>query len=198
MSLGELGGLLLAFAPVVAGLAWLAYLIFRKDLASQTIGRILSYFVGVIIIFFAVGWLIDTFLIAWVNERLQTTQQSTELQELNTTIEDIIEESFDDDGNSAVDTPPIQQDTQNPQPQPQPTIYYVPVPDDGNNGNDNSGGFQQAPPITGGPAIYVVQSGDTLSKIASQFGVSVNDLMLVNGLTSTLIYEGQSLNIPAR
>ncbi|MCA9988375.1 MAG: LysM peptidoglycan-binding domain-containing protein [Anaerolineales bacterium] len=187
MSLGDLGGLLLAFAPVVAGLAWLAYLIFRKDLASQTIGRILSYFVGVIIIFFAVGWLIDTFLISWVNERLQTSQQSTELQQLNDTIEDIIQESTDGDGqiNEAA-------------PQPAPTVIYVPVPDNGGDGNNGSGGPVQVPPVSSGPTTYVVQSGDTLSGIAGKFGTTVNDLMLVNGLTNYLIYEGQQLSIPAR
>ena len=190
MSLGELGGLLLAFAPVVAGLAWLAYLIFRKDLASQAIGRILSYFVGVIIIFFAVGWLIDTFLISWVNERLQTTQQSTELDQLNNTIEDIIQESLDEDGtiNQAA-------------PQPVPTIIYVPVTPDGDDGNDGGSGPAQVPPVSsdsGGPTNYIVQSGDTLSGIAGRFGVTVNDLMLVNGLNSYLIYEGQQLSIPAR
>lgn len=43
---------------------------------------------------------------------------------------------------------------------------------------------------------YAVQSGDTLSRIASQHGVSTADLMQANGLTSSTIRVGQSLVIP--
>ena len=129
----------------------------------------------------------SVFLISWVNERLQTSQQSTELQQLNDTIEDIIQESTDGDGqiNEAA-------------PQPAPTVIYVPVPDNGGDDNNGSGGPVQVPPVSSGPTTYVVQSGDTLSGIAGKFGTTVNDLMLVNGLTNYLIYEGQQLSIPAR
>ncbi len=166
MTLAELGTLLLAFAPVVAGLAWLGYLIFRKDLASQTIGRIFSYFLGVIVIFFGVGWLIDTFLISWVNERLQSTQNSTELRELNDTIDTIIQESInrEEQGGSA--------------PQPTPVIVTVTVTP------GPSGGPQLAPPESAapvsppvaGPREHVVVAGDTLSRIAQTYGTTVNDL----------------------
>jgi peptidoglycan endopeptidase LytE len=43
----------------------------------------------------------------------------------------------------------------------------------------------------------VVRGGDTLSKIASQFGVTVEALMSHNNLTDDLIREGQTLAIPA-
>ena len=76
-------------------------------------------------------------------------------------------------------------------------IVVTPVPGGGDD-TDNSGGQQLAPPVSSGPSTYIVKRGDTLSGIASQFNVSVNDLMLVNGLTSYLIFEGQQLNIPAR
>jgi murein DD-endopeptidase MepM/ murein hydrolase activator NlpD len=44
---------------------------------------------------------------------------------------------------------------------------------------------------------YLVRSGDTLSSIARQFGVSVAELKRVNNLTSDALRVGQSLQIPA-
>lgn len=44
---------------------------------------------------------------------------------------------------------------------------------------------------------YVVRRGDTLSKIAAQFGVTVAALKSHNSLTDDLIREGQTLAIPA-
>ena len=45
--------------------------------------------------------------------------------------------------------------------------------------------------------FYTVKKGDTLSKIASQYGVTVNDLKKWNGLSSDIIYVGQRLTIRA-
>ncbi|WP_077623349.1 LysM peptidoglycan-binding domain-containing protein [Sediminibacillus massiliensis] len=44
---------------------------------------------------------------------------------------------------------------------------------------------------------YKVVSGDYLGKIASKFGVSVSDLKKWNGLSSNLIYAGQTLKVNA-
>lgn len=44
--------------------------------------------------------------------------------------------------------------------------------------------------------IYVVQPGDTLSKIANGFGVSVQALMEENGKDDTLLRIGEQLVIP--
>ncbi len=49
---------------------------------------------------------------------------------------------------------------------------------------------------TGGP-VYIVQSGDTLSFIASRFNVSINDLVAANpSLDPNLLAEGQRIIIP--
>lgn len=51
----------------------------------------------------------------------------------------------------------------------------------------------------GGPAEirYEVQSGDTLSRIADDFGVTVSDLVDVNDLDDPdVLFEGQELVIP--
>lgn len=55
-------------------------------------------------------------------------------------------------------------------------------------------GATPTPPSTG--VYYLVQRGDTLSAIARRFGTTVQAIMSANGLTSTLIYVGQTLLIP--
>ncbi|MDW8325756.1 MAG: LysM peptidoglycan-binding domain-containing protein [Anaerolineales bacterium] len=44
--------------------------------------------------------------------------------------------------------------------------------------------------------VHVVQPGENLFRISLRYGVTVNDLMRANGLTSTRIYAGQTLVIP--
>ena len=44
--------------------------------------------------------------------------------------------------------------------------------------------------------IYTVQRGDTLGGIALKFGVTVEAIQTINNLDTTLIYEGQVLQIP--
>lgn len=52
-----------------------------------------------------------------------------------------------------------------------------------------------APPTR--PSTYLVEAGDTLGAIADRFGVSLSDLMTVNGLTNQdFIQVGQQLVIP--
>ncbi|MCK2000232.1 LysM peptidoglycan-binding domain-containing protein [[Brevibacterium] frigoritolerans] len=45
------------------------------------------------------------------------------------------------------------------------------------------------------PTTYKVKSGDTLFSVASQFNMSINTLKSINGLTSNIIYVGQSLKV---
>ncbi|WP_338450137.1 LysM peptidoglycan-binding domain-containing protein [Niallia oryzisoli] len=44
-------------------------------------------------------------------------------------------------------------------------------------------------------SVYVIKSGDTLGKIALQTGLNVSQLKALNGLTSDLIFPGQTLKI---
>ncbi len=50
--------------------------------------------------------------------------------------------------------------------------------------------------INPGSSSYSVQSGDSLYKIATKFGVTVDSIKELNNLTSNTIYVGQTLAIP--
>ncbi|MED3563145.1 LysM peptidoglycan-binding domain-containing protein [Bacillus xiapuensis] len=66
----------------------------------------------------------------------------------------------------------------------------------------NSALAETPPKQTTSPAknvsTYTVQSGDTLGKIAKEFGPSVADLKALNGLKSDLIYVGQNLKVTGK
>ena len=53
--------------------------------------------------------------------------------------------------------------------------------------------------FAGNPTIrYVVQAGDTLGRLASKYGVTIRDLVVLNGIRNPdLIYVGQILLVPA-
>lgn len=50
--------------------------------------------------------------------------------------------------------------------------------------------------VPGEYTVYTVKNGDTLYRIASEFGISVNDIIDFNQLTSTGLIIGQQLLIP--
>jgi LysM repeat protein len=54
-----------------------------------------------------------------------------------------------------------------------------------------------APASSGSAASYTITTGDTVSSIASRFGVSIQDILSANGLSWTsVIYAGRTLTIP--
>lgn len=54
------------------------------------------------------------------------------------------------------------------------------------------------PPETTTAATYLVQAGDTLSGISRQTGITVPELQRLNGLTTTALHVGQTLQLGAR
>ena len=55
----------------------------------------------------------------------------------------------------------------------------------------------QAAPETQGETVHVVQWGETISIIASRYGVTVEAILVVNGLSDpNFVYVGQRLTIP--
>jgi LysM repeat protein len=59
-------------------------------------------------------------------------------------------------------------------------------------------GMTGSPGAGGGAEIYIVKSGDTLSKIARRYGTTVRAIESANGLSTTHIQVGQKLKIPAK
>ncbi len=54
------------------------------------------------------------------------------------------------------------------------------------------------PASTTGETIHIVERGETLAKIAARYGVTVQQITDLNGITNpNLIYTGQKLRIPA-
>ena len=174
---------LLKFAPLILGFAFIGFLLFRKDaFSSFNLGKLITYFIGVLITFFVVGWFVDSFVFSWANERLENADSSIQFQEFKDRSERIIDNSFNDEANTVVV-------------QPQPTtvittqIIVTATPPPGS-----------SDPLIrpeSGPTQHTVVSGDTLFGIAQKYHTTVNDIMVVNGLTSHTIMPGQVLNIPA-
>ena len=166
---------LLRFIPLIIG-AFLAYhLIFRQKLPSEGLGSIITYFLGIIIVFVAVGWLISLFLPRFATDLLDVGRNSAEWQEFITNSENIVNEAFNEPGGLA-------------QPTTAPTTVQIVV-----TATPSSGGGSVADPR---PDVYTVVTGDTLFDIAQRFNTTVNDIMVLNGLNSVIIHPGDQLRIP--
>lgn len=172
---------LLKFLPLVIG-AFLAYhLIFKQQLPAKSLGAILTYFIGILIVFFAVNWLITSFLAGWASDLLQAGTTSQEWQQFMNASEGVVENAFSSNPvpNSAAATvvpvaPANQGIIPTATPHPNPGV-----------------------PAVVGPTTYTVVVGDTLFNIAQRYNVSVDALMRANNLTSHIIQPGQVLTIPA-
>jgi membrane-bound lytic murein transglycosylase D len=70
------------------------------------------------------------------------------------------------------------------------------VPTQGTTGSTATASRTKAPTASGG--TYTVKKGDTLSEIASQFGVSVASLQQVNNIRPQNLQAGDSIRIPAK
>jgi LysM repeat protein len=159
---------LLQFIPLVAGLLLAYHLIFNVKLPSSGIWGIISYILGILLVFLAVLLIVTRFLAPWTYSLLEAGS-STEWQQVMQTSEGIIESAFNPSGNTG------------PRP-PTPVSPTMPTP--------------TPIPGTGTIVYYTVVQGDNLTSIASRFGVTVGAIKAANGLTSDLIYVGQVLIIP--
>ncbi len=98
-------------------------------------------------------------------------------------------------------TPPLP--TSTPLPLPSPTKKFTPSPTPtANSTRPTATPLRQTPTATPTPTlaeqtIYVVQSGDSLWKIAESYGITVDDLIEANGISKDdVIHPGQELIIP--
>lgn len=171
------------------GLLWALWLIFKRDLLSQNLGKLVSYFIGVIITFAVIGWLVDSFLPGWLASRLRNTANSNDVQAIEELGRQIWNEATQ--GNRPM---PTTQPTAAPTAAPTvaPTEAPTAVPtvaptSEGGGGEINPSGGQ----------TYVVQKGDTLYSLSKRFGVSIEMIQKANNLgNSTDIKAGQTLIIP--
>ena len=180
---------LLKFLPLLIG-AFLAYhLIFKQNLPTKNIGSILTYFIGIIIVFVAISWLITTFLAGWATDMLQAGTTSPEWTQFIDQSEGVVEDAFGTEGSGTNPTTVQVQQTNQQQ-----IIVLTPTPVSGTSSNNNDRAFSAAQSGT-----YTVSAGDTITKIAQKYNTTVDAIVKVNGLTNpNAIYPGQELVIPGQ
>lgn len=180
---------LLKFIPLIIG-AFLAYhLIFKLQLPSKNVGAIITYFLGILIVFLAVSWLITTFLPDFANDLLDAGRNGDEWNQFIQNSEDVVEDAFTGINNSGGSETTIIQPTAV-----QTTIIVTVTPDP----NRTAAGETNLE--SAGPSVHTVVAGDTLLSLSRKYGVSVENLRAANGIPaySDLISVGQQLVIPAR
>ncbi len=191
---------LLALLPVFLlglGLLWALWLIFKRNMLDQNLTKLISYFLGVIITFAVIGWLMDIFLPRWTAQRLLNARASSEVQVIESVGREIWREAMGD----TAQPQPITIITQPPT---QPTAVPVtpaptqsPVAPETNTGGTTITG-QAAAQLQPGENYYTVASGDTLYRISQRFGVNWQLIQQRNNLPNTDIRIGQILIIPAK
>lgn len=180
----NLGNLLL-FIPLIAGLVLAYHLVFKVQLPGQGLWKIITYFLGIVIVLIGVYFIVAQLFASFTNELLDAGA-SAEWQQVMNKSEAIIDSAFNtgsENGNAGGGAPVS---TQQPPPS---IIVLTPTPVNGNSGG--GGGGEES-----GGIYYTVVQGDTLSSIAARFSTTVSAIMAANGLNSDLIYVGQVLYIP--
>ncbi|HOU15202.1 MAG TPA: LysM peptidoglycan-binding domain-containing protein [Anaerolineae bacterium] len=162
---------------IVIGMVWAFWLIFKRDLMKDNLGKLLGYFAGVIITLLIVLWITSRFLPWWAVRLVVDTQQSQDVRDLQRVVGQLV-------NNPGATVPP----TQVPTIAPIVTVSPVVTP-------ENSSSQSLFTPGVG-ERTYVVRSGDTLYRISQNTGVSVERLKQRNNLNSDLIVPGQQLIIP--
>lgn len=176
---------LLKFVPLVIGVFLAYHLIVKQSLPSKKLGDMATYFIGIIIVFIVVSWLITSFLAGWATDLLQAGTTSNEWQQFINESESVVDGAFSgEEGGGS--TAPV----------PQPTSVQVivitatPIPGGTTLGTN--------PRIQGSPSQYTVVSGDTLTNIAQRYGVTVEAIILANNIPNpNQLSVGQVLIIPA-
>ncbi len=192
---------LLKFAPLIIGGILAYHLVFKQNLPSKKIGEILTYFIGIIIVFFAVSWLITTQLANWANDLLDVgTQGETGWTEFVDDSEAVFDGAFADADSGSVQAPaptPVVQTVENNNGNGNSIV--VSPPDGGVAGGGNGSSIIE-PVLPGGATSYTVVPGDTLNKLSRQYDVTVDQIRQANRIppNSDFITVGQILTIPAR
>lgn len=178
------GAIVVLFLIVVA-ITWAFWLIFKRDLIGINLGKLLSYFAGVILTLLIVLWITSRFLPWWAVRLVRDTQQSATAQELQNVSTDLINQIVAGPGVVVTTAPVVVQPTPIVvTPETSTSPQTTPVP--------NVSGQSAAP----GEQTHIVQSGETLYSLSRRFGVTVDQIKQRNGLTGDVIRVGQQLIIP--
>jgi LysM repeat protein len=172
------GAIVVLFLIVIA-IVWAFWLIFKRDLMANNLGKLLTYFAGVILTLLIVLWITSRFLPWWAVRLVRDTQRSPNAQELQVVSTDLFKQLVNSPG-IVVTTPTVGA--------PAPTVSPLPS-------SPVSGLFQPLS-SSGSEDTHTVQSGETLYSLSRRYGVTVDQLKTRNGLTGDLIRVGQQLIIP--
>jgi len=193
---------LLSLAPLVLGLSWAVWLLFKKDILAKGPMQVIAYFVGVILSLWIIGWIVDWFLPHWMAQRLLNARRSPSIQAVQQISQEIINEAMGEISvpTEIVYTPvspsPVPAATPAPSmplvPQAPPVTPTSPQP------APAQGMVPALPAQSAGEQVYIVRPGDTLYSISRRFGVSVQAIQQRNGLADpNIIRVGQQLIIPS-
>ncbi|MGB9888377.1 MAG: LysM peptidoglycan-binding domain-containing protein [Anaerolineae bacterium] len=188
---------LLTLLPLILGLVWAIWLFFKKDLLAKGPVQVITYFIGVILALWIIGWIVDTLLPQWVAQRLLNARQSQDIRVIQQVSREIMNEAAGGAPAPTIvvytpvpptpipPTSPVSPTPVSPPPTPPQGAVVPTVPV-----------FQaQAAP---GEQVYIVRSGDTLYSIARRFGVTVQAIQQRNNLANPNdIKAGQQLIIPS-
>lgn len=174
-------GALVALFLFLVGLAWAFWLIFKSKLVGENLGKLLSYFAGVILALLIVLWITSRFLPWWAIRLVRDTQESPNARELQAVSAELINQIVAGPGVVVTAAPVGNQPTA-----PAPTVSPLGTP----------GVISSQNAQIGGQRTHIVQQGDTLYNISRRFGVTVDQLKQRNGLVGDMIRVGQQLTIP--
>lgn len=166
-------------------LAWGFWLIFKRDLMSVNLGKLLAYFAGVIITLLLVYWITTRFLPWWALRLLTDTQQSGTVIELQEVTRNLFNTAID--APISVTTPPRATPAPPTTGEPAPTVSPI-TPTEA----PSSGQSLSRP----GERVHLVQSGDTIYRLSQNYGVTQDAIRQRNGLPNDNIRIGQQLIIP--
>ena len=182
-------GALITMFFIAVAMIWGFWIIFKRDMLSQNIGKLVSYFAGVILTLLIVLWITSMFLPWWTVRLVENTRESENVQVLQQVGRDL--------WNEAMSSPStVSEVTVEPTPSGEsPGTGVIPTPTPAPQSGE--GGAISGQSATGG-TTHVVQSGETLYSIGQRYGVSVDAIKARNNLGDNNIQIGQELTIPTQ
>lgn len=188
---------LLQFIPLIVGVFLAYHLIFKLQLPSKSIGAIITYFIGIIIVILALTWILSTFLPDFANNLLSLGRDGSSGwgEFINGTTE-VVEESIPGITNGD----PVPSGSRSTPTTVDNVIIVTPISPAPPTDNVIVGGPGSELQDAAGRQIHVVVAGDTLLSISRLYNVPVENIRIANGIPaySDLIMVGQELIIPAQ